>query len=73
METWPSHRVIDNELEIQGYFFIRKDGQDANGGGVGAYINSKFAYKQRPDLEDNNVEECKWVQMTTSVNAKYFY
>ena len=43
METWPSDRMIDNELEIQGYFFIRKDGQDANGGGVGAYINSKFA------------------------------
>ena len=65
METWPSDRVIDNELEIQGYFFIRKDGQDANGGGVGAYITS--------NLQDNNVEECKWVQMTTSVNAKYFY
>ena len=57
--------MIDNELEIQGYFFIRKDGQDANGGGVGAYITS--------NLQDNNVEECKWVQMTTSVNAKYFY
>ena len=47
--------VADHEISIRGYDIMRKD-RNRNGGGVAIYIRSVINYKERHDLQDDNLE-----------------
>ena len=54
-ETMLDNTVADHEISIRGYDIIRKD-RNRNGGGVAIYIRSVINYKERHDLQDDNLE-----------------
>ena len=55
-KTWLYDNITDEEVDISGYFLIRKDRNYSKGSGVAAYINNKFAFSWRADLESPNAK-----------------
>ena len=54
-ETMLDDTIADHEISITGYDIIRND-RNGNGGGVAIYVRSMINYKERHDLEDDNLE-----------------
>ena len=50
VETWLDNKVLDAELEIDGYNVFRKD-RGSRGGGVLVYVSKKLQCVRRLDLE----------------------
>ena len=60
-ETWLDKSVTNGEIHIDGYTFHRKD-RKRTGGGVGLYVNNKYAHTC---LEDNSSTEHEsvWINL----------
>ena len=54
-ETWLNSDILDSELAIDGYSFIR---QDRKGGGCMVYVRENLPYCIRPELQAENIESC---------------
>lgn len=53
--------VPDHELDIPGYTLLRKD-RNRRGGGVCVYVRNSIEYKQRHDLDMENIESI-WIKI----------
>ena len=74
-ETMLDSTVIEHEVNINGYDFIRED-RNRHGGGVAMYVRSSINYKVRYDLmtdelETITVEICKPKAKPFSINTWY--
>lgn len=61
-ETWLNSNIPNQEIDLTGYNLIRKDRINGRGGGVAAFIKSKYAYVHRSDLELDGVE-ATWFEL----------
>ena len=61
-ETWCDGTVSDSEIELPGYFLLRRD-RNRNGGGTALYIKNGIDFKKRDDLCDPSLE-CIWIELT---------
>ena len=50
-ETWLNSDILDSELAIDGYSFIRQDRLDRKGGGCMVYVRENLPYCIRPELQ----------------------
>ena len=50
--------ILDKELEVDGYTFIRKDWKNDTGerGEVGCCVRTEICWQRRKDLESDNIE-----------------
>lgn len=55
-DTWLNEGIDYEEFTIEGYPLLRRDRGYANGGGVAAYIKNVYAFKERPDLQSNDLD-----------------
>lgn len=72
-ETFLEPNILDSQVVIDGYDFIRKDRadtQDKNGGGIILYFRNSLKYKRRPEYEISNIETV-WSEIELP-NAKPF-
>ena len=53
--------IPDSELCISNYVLLRRD-RNRHGGGVDAYVSTKFDYKRRDDINNLNLE-CLWFEL----------
>ena len=59
-ETWLNEAILDSEMHIEGYTFLRKDRQDKDkkrGGGVAIYVKNDLNAIQREELYEVNFPE----------------
>lgn len=72
-ETFLEPNILDSQVVIDGYDFIRKDRadtQDKNGGGIILYFRNSLKYKRRPEYEISKIETV-WSEIELP-NAKPF-
>ena len=53
VETWLNDKILDSELEVDGYHMFRKD-RGSRGEGILVYIRKSFRCSRRLDLESTN-------------------
>ena len=63
-ETWLDGSISDTEIDIDGYFLLRKD-RNRNGGGVCMYVSERITFREREDLYINDIEAL-WVEIKAS-------
>ena len=63
-ETHLDNSVGDDEIRIDGYYFLRKD-PTRHGGGIGIYLKEELNFRRLHDLEVGN-SEIMWVQINWS-------
>lgn len=69
-ETWLSADVPSDTVMLPGYTLFRNDRRTGRGGGVAAYIKSKFISEQIPiDIQNNNNVEHIWIRI--KLNKSY--
>ena len=57
-QTWLHKDILDTEIQVPGYKFVRNDRSDGRkGGGVMAFVRGGISYRARPDLSSNH-ESC---------------
>eukprot|EP00794_Sanderia_malayensis_P020943 gene20943-22996_t len=61
-ETHLNNGILDEELQISGYRFERKDREKGPCGGTAVYIRDDIQWQRRKDLEVNGVE-CLWIEL----------
>ena len=54
--------ISDNELNIPGYNFVRKDGKTKLKNGIIVYISNSLQFSRKQDLEDHGVESI-WIEI----------
>ena len=55
-ETFLNDDILNNELQVKGFKFERKDRNNNNGGGLIVYIKDDLSYKRRLDIESVEIE-----------------
>ena len=50
----------DSLFKISGYQFIKRNGKDGKGGGVGMFIKDGVEWKRQHDMKHKNLE-CIWI------------
>jgi len=69
-ESWLDNSILPHEIEIAGYTTLRKD-RNRHGGGVMQYIKNDLNFKERSDLEHENIE-ATWIEVPNiTKNEKY--
>ena len=58
-------------LKVLGFQFIHKDQQNGEGGGVAIYLSDDIKWKQRTDLETEEIE-CIWVEIELFKESNFF-
>ena len=58
-------------LKVLGFQFIHKDQQKSEGGGVAIYLFDDIKWKQRTDLEKEEIE-CIWVEIELFKESNFF-
>ena len=61
-ETFLNDKVTNNELNIDGFTFERRDRKSREGGGVLVYVSNKIDYKRREDIETGETESI-WIEI----------
>ena len=72
-ETFLAPNIMDSQVAIDGYDFIRKhraDTQDKTGGGIILYFRNSLKCKRRPELKISKIETI-WSEIELP-NAKHF-
>ena len=61
-ETHLNSDIVQGEITVDGYTFIRKDRKTGPGGGVGCFIRNDLGWQRRTDLENDGVEAI-WLEI----------
>ena len=61
-ETHLNSDIMQEEVKVDGYTFIRNDRKTGPGGGVGCFIRSDLEWQRRTDLE-NECTEAIWLEI----------
>ena len=69
-ETWLNPDISNDMIAIDGYKFERLD-RNSLGGGVGCYVNYKYKYIRRKDLELNDIE-LMWLEVKRTNSSSLF-
>ena len=56
-ETWLNSNILNCELSVQGYSFVRQDCRGRAGSGCMIYVRKGLPYRIQPDSQDN-IESC---------------
>ena len=70
-ETWLNEDFSNHMISIDGYKIERNDRDATGGGGVGCYINEKFNYLRRTDLETKELE-LMWLEIKRTSSSSIF-
>ena len=54
--------IMDEEIKIEGYTFVRKDRKSGLGGGVGCFIRNDYHWQRCEDLDEEGIEGI-WIQI----------
>ena len=69
-ETHLREGILDEELKVDGYTFIRKDRINGAGGGVGCFIRADIDWQRRWDLE-NDDNEGIWLEIFVKKSCSF--
>ena len=69
-ETWLNEDISNDTISIDGFTFERKD-RNGLGGGVGCFIQNKYTYVRRKDLENNDLE-LMWLEIKRTNSSSIF-
>ena len=61
-ETHLNSNIVQGEITVNGYTFIRKDRKTGPGGGVGCFIRNDLGWQRRTDLENDGVKAI-WLEI----------
>ena len=64
-ETFLNDDILNNELQVKGFKFERKDRNNKHGGGLLVYIKNDLSYKRRLDLESVEIEYI-WLELNST-------
>ena len=65
-ESWLNTNIANEDMTIEGYSSLRKDRTDKNGGGVVIYIKNTINFKNRPDINSDDMLEMIWIEIVTN-------
>ena len=64
-ETWLSSHILDEELKIDGYSFVRKDRENTEktqGGGLIVYVRDGINFSERDNISNGGIEDI-WIEV----------
>ena len=60
-ETWLTQNILDEQIQIKNYKFVRLD-RNTRGGGVGMYIKNNFNYEFLNSVQSEHLEQV-WIKL----------
>ena len=64
-DTWLSSHILDEELKIDGYSFVRKDRENTEktqGGGLIVYVRDGINFSERDNISNGGIEDI-WIEV----------